>query len=98
MQQHMSSYKATFIINAGQALFVRYKEMREENRAANVAARTAKTVPVLFRGKVDEWNTPEDLASLTKHFDGRESGKSITRLSVIKSTILKDTFGTADPD
>eukprot|EP00961_Rhodomonas_salina_P083697 1124460-Rhodomonas_salina.1 len=34
MQLHMSSYKASFILDARRALFVKYNKKREENKVA----------------------------------------------------------------
>eukprot|EP00961_Rhodomonas_salina_P162366 2186897-Rhodomonas_salina.1 len=34
MQQHMSSYKVSFILDAGQALFVKHNTLRETHKAA----------------------------------------------------------------
>eukprot|EP00961_Rhodomonas_salina_P224879 3040115-Rhodomonas_salina.1 len=34
MQQHMSSYKVSFILDAGRALFVKHNALRETNKAA----------------------------------------------------------------
>eukprot|EP00961_Rhodomonas_salina_P165740 2233378-Rhodomonas_salina.1 len=65
MQLHMSSYKVSFILDAGLALFVKYNKKREENKVA-------KTV---FKNKIAGWNTAEELKELSDHFDLSESGR-----------------------
>eukprot|EP00961_Rhodomonas_salina_P150369 2025090-Rhodomonas_salina.1 len=73
----MSSYKVSFILDAGRALFVKHNALRESHKAA-------KTV---FKDKIEDWITLEEVKQ-----------KVTTKLSVIKSTVLKDTFGTADEE
>eukprot|EP00961_Rhodomonas_salina_P109529 1474192-Rhodomonas_salina.1 len=65
MQQHMSSYKVLFILDAGRALFVKYNALCEPHKAA-------KTV---FKDKIEDWTTEEEVKLLTAHFNNRESGK-----------------------
>eukprot|EP00961_Rhodomonas_salina_P129541 1744616-Rhodomonas_salina.1 len=70
------------------ALFVKHNALRETHK-------TAKTV---FKDKIEDWTTEDEVKSLTDHFNDHESGKVITKLSVIKSTVLKDMLGTADEE
>eukprot|EP00961_Rhodomonas_salina_P253916 3431443-Rhodomonas_salina.1 len=74
----MSSYQA----DTGRALFMKYNTKREENKVA-------KTV---FKNKIADWNTAEELKELSDHFYLSESGRVITRLSVVSSFVIKDTF------
>eukprot|EP00961_Rhodomonas_salina_P080292 1080045-Rhodomonas_salina.1 len=70
MQQHMSLYKLTFIIDAGQTLFVRHNEMREEVKAASAASGES---PTRFWANCSEWTTAEDVTALTAHFNKRDT-------------------------
>eukprot|EP00961_Rhodomonas_salina_P032166 433704-Rhodomonas_salina.1 len=49
-----------------------------------------------FKTKWTEYKTDEDITMMTDVLQDRENGRVITRLSVMRSTVIKNAFGTAD--
>eukprot|EP00961_Rhodomonas_salina_P134375 1807469-Rhodomonas_salina.1 len=90
VQQLTSTYGITFVTEAGSALFAYYVQKRDDTRAAGIP----------FNDKISEWTdgtiTPAQLAELDTHFKLRSQGNSITKLQVMRTTVIKDTFGVVD--
>eukprot|EP00961_Rhodomonas_salina_P157562 2121592-Rhodomonas_salina.1 len=90
VQQLTSTYRITFVTEAGSALFVYYIQKRDDARAAGIQ----------FNDKIPEWTdgtiTPAQLAELDTHFKLRSQGNSITKLQVMQTTVIKDTFRVVD--
>eukprot|EP00961_Rhodomonas_salina_P149525 2012953-Rhodomonas_salina.1 len=67
------------------AMFDEYKDLREKAQATNNMA-TVKT-------KWTEDKTAEDITTMTDVLQDRENGRVITRLSVMRSTMIKNAAG-----
>eukprot|EP00961_Rhodomonas_salina_P011883 159527-Rhodomonas_salina.1 len=73
-------------MEAGSTLFTYYIQKRDDARTAGIP----------FNNKIQEWTdgtiTPVQLADLDAHFKLRLQGNSTTKLQVMKTTVIKDTF------
>ena len=87
-QKMASSYNIGYILACGNALHVKYNILRAE----------AKLKGEVFSTDVNTWTKDEEVKELTEYFQKEEVGQLITRLSIVRSTVLKSTFGTADVD
>eukprot|EP00961_Rhodomonas_salina_P255377 3451512-Rhodomonas_salina.1 len=76
----------TYILAAGQALFTKFNEIREEARKANT----------LFNDNPYNWTDDAQTQALEEYFDKDENGSIITRIVIARSTLLKNTFATTD--
>eukprot|EP00961_Rhodomonas_salina_P021610 290230-Rhodomonas_salina.1 len=51
-----------------------------------------------FKTDVNDWTEDDEVKTMTEYFEKEENGQLITRLSIVRSTVLTSTFGTADVD
>eukprot|EP00961_Rhodomonas_salina_P024052 323437-Rhodomonas_salina.1 len=86
VQKMVSSYKMTYILAAGQALFTKFNKIREEARKAGT----------LFYDNPNNWMDDAQTKALKEYFDKDENGSIITRIVIVRSTLLKNTFSTID--
>eukprot|EP00961_Rhodomonas_salina_P290536 3925801-Rhodomonas_salina.1 len=83
-----SSYNIGYILACGNALHVKYNMLRAEMAIQKVH----------FKSDVNTWTSEDEVNMLKEYFEKEEVGQLITRLSIVRSTVLKSTFGTADVD
>ena len=86
VQKMASSYKMTYILAAGEALFTKFNQIREEARKASTP----------FDDDPNNWISDDQVKTLSDYFYMDENGRIITRISIVRSTLLKNTFSTTD--
>eukprot|EP00961_Rhodomonas_salina_P259152 3501464-Rhodomonas_salina.1 len=53
---------------------------------------------VHFKSDVNTWTSEDEVKTLKEYFEKEEVGQLITRLLIVRSMVLKSTFGTAGVD
>eukprot|EP00961_Rhodomonas_salina_P217037 2932430-Rhodomonas_salina.1 len=89
MQGVSSHLHLMYIMETARVMFDKYNTLSETAKATNRMA--------LFKTKWSEYTMPEDIKMMTEILQDHYNGRVIMRLSVMRSTIIKNTFGTAYP-
>eukprot|EP00961_Rhodomonas_salina_P199672 2693341-Rhodomonas_salina.2 len=75
VQKMVLSYKMTYVLAAGQALFTKFSEIREE----------ARKVGTLFEDNPDNWTDYAQTKALGEYFNKEENGSITTRIAIVRT-------------
>eukprot|EP00961_Rhodomonas_salina_P042752 574933-Rhodomonas_salina.1 len=76
----------TYILAAGEALFSKFNKIREEARKEGSP----------FDDDPDHWTSNNQAKTLSEYFDQDKNGRIIIHISIVRSTLLKNTFSTTN--